>query len=262
MKFLRIQAIVMRHLYLYKRNPARVMDLFFWPIMEILLWGFLSLYIEKSSLANINIVTILLGGIIFWDFLSQSQRAVSIGFLEEVWERNFLNIFVTPLRLSEFLTATGILAFIRIVLVGVVIAIAAYIGYAFNIFAFGFYLIPFLACLLFFGWLMGLFTTGIILRYGSSAQVIAFGILFLVQPFSAVFYPVSVLPHILQYVAYAIPSTYVFEGMRAVAQTGTLPWNLLIGGILSNLVYAVVIIFYFYRTFAKVKEKGKLLKLD
>lgn len=262
MKLGRINALVMRHLYLYKRNPARIMDLFFWPIMELLLWGFISTYIDQFQLATFSLVTVLLGGLIFWDFLSQSQRAVSVGFLEEVWERNFLNIFVTPLKLSEFLATTGILAFIRIILIAFIMSIVAYIGYAFNIFTFGFYLIPFVFILLLFGWALGLFTTAIILRYGSSAQMLAFGLIFLVQPFSAVFYPVSVLPKALQYLAYCIPSTYVFEGIRAVAQTGTLPLNLLIYGLLVTIVYCVLILIYFYRMFAKVKMQGRLLKLD
>ncbi len=262
MKTYRINALLIRHLYLYKRNIARIMDIVFWPVMELLLWGFLSTYIDKLHIAGFNAVTVLLGAVIFWDLLSQSQRAVSVTFLEEVWERNFLNIFVTPLKLSEFIASTIVLAFIRIILVGIIMALLGILFYKFNLFSFGFYLIPFMLNLLFFGAAIGLFTTALILRYGTSAQVLAFGLMFLVQPFSAVFYPVSVLPQILQWLAYAFPSTYVFEGMRAVIATGALPANLLIGSIVSNIIYFVLFSWYFYNSFAVVKNKGKLLKLD
>src|SRR3989344_3724100 len=120
MKWHRINALLIRHLYLYKRSFPRIMDILYWPLMELLLWGFLSLYLQKTSLAGINIFTLLLGGIIFWDILSQSQRAVSVAFLEDVWEKNFLNIFVTPLKIGEFLASTMILAFVRIVVVGII----------------------------------------------------------------------------------------------------------------------------------------------
>ncbi|HEY4499442.1 MAG TPA: ABC transporter permease [Candidatus Paceibacterota bacterium] len=262
MRWHRINALLIRHLYLFKRSVPRLMDILFWPVMELLLWGFISAYISKLNIAGFNAVTVLLGAVVFWDLLSQSQRAVSIAFLEEVWERNFLNIFVAPLRISEFLASTVILAFVRLLMVAVVMSILAFFLFHFNFFIFGFYLLPFMLNLLFFGSAIGLFTTAIILRYGTSAQVIAFGLLFLVQPFSAVFYPVSVLPQVVQWIAYLLPSTYVFEGMRAVIATGTLPSMLLVGAIVSNIIYFVVLCWYFYRSFAAVKVKGKLLKLD
>jgi ABC-2 type transport system permease protein len=238
------------------------MDILFWPVMELLLWGFISLYIDNLNIAGLNAITVLLGAVVFWDLLSQSQRAVSVTFLEEVWERNFLNIFVSPLKLSEFISSTVILAFVRVMMVGIIMAVLGALLYKFNIFQFGFYLIPFVLNLLIFGAAVGLFTTALILRYGTSAQVLAFGLLFLVQPFSAVFYPVSVLPEVLQWLAYAFPSTYIFEGMRAVISTGTMPINLLLGAVVANALYFSAFIYYFYKSFAVVKNKGKLLKLD
>src|SRR3989344_5974618 len=198
MNLSRINGLIMRHLYLYKRSVPRLMDIFYWPVMELLLWGFISAFIEKLNVEGFNAVTVLLGAVIFWDFLAQSQRAVSVAFLEEVWERNFLNIFVTPLRVGEFIASTFILATIRIILVGVVMALIAFFFYHFNLFSFGFTLIPFMLNLLLFGAVLGLFTTAIILRYGTSAQGLAFGFIMLLQPFTAVFYPVSSLPSFLQ----------------------------------------------------------------
>lgn len=262
MKIHRINALLMRHLYLYKRSLPRLMDIFYWPIMELLLWGFLSIYLSTSHVSGVNIITILLGAIIFWDLLAQSQRAVSVAFLEDVWERNFLNLFVTPLRIIEFLTASVLLGFVRIGIVGIVMAILAFLFYHFNIFAFGFALIPLVANLLLFGWILGIFTTGVIMRYGTSAQVLAFGFIMLIQPFSAVFYPVSSLPATLQYIAYIFPSTYVFEGMREIVATGALPLYHIGMSFGLNMLYLAIIFFFFYRMFAYVKRKGLLLRLD
>ncbi len=262
MKFHRINALLIRHLYLYQRSLPRIMDLVYWPVMDLLLWGFLSVYIAKFNAGGFNAITVLLGAIIFWDLFSQSQKAVSISFLEEVWERNFLNIFVTPLRISEFLASSFLLGLLRIVAISLVLGALAFLLYHFNFFILGFALIPCMANLLLFGFAIGLFANAVILRFGTSAQILAFGVIMLIQPFSAVFYPVSALPVFLQPPAYLFPSTYVFEGMRAVLATGTLPSNLLWGAILSNIVYLVLTIWFFYRMFAYVKREGRLLKLD
>src|SRR3989338_4079791 len=223
MKLHRINALLISHLYLYQRSFQRIMDIIYWPVMELLVWEFLSVYIEKMNLGGFNVVTVLLGAVIFWDFLNQSQKSVSIAFLEEVWEKNLLNIFVTPLRLSEFFISTLAIGFVRLVLVGIILAVLSFVMYRFNLFDMGFALIPFVLNLFLFGWALGLFANAIILRFGTSAQILAWGFLVLIQPFSAVFYPVSALPSFLQGVAYLLPSTYVFEGMRAVIATGTLP---------------------------------------
>lgn len=238
------------------------MDVFFWPVIELLLWGFISLYLQKFDMGGLNIVTVLLGAIIFWDLLSQSQRAVSVAFLEDVWERNFLNIFVTPLTVGEFMVSAVLLGLVRVALVGAVMAVLAFALYHLNIFAFGFSLIPFAANLLLFGWAAGLFATAIILRYGTSAQVIAFSLLFLVQPLSAVFYPASVLPEGVRFFAYLLPSTHVFEGMRTVIATGSFPYAELGWAFLTNAICLFLSIRYFYYMFARVKEQGRLMKLD
>lgn len=262
MKLYRVNALLIRHLYLYQRSLPRLMDIFFWPVLELLLWGFLSVYLEKLNISTLNVVTILLGAIIFWDLMSQSQRAISTAFLEEVWERNLLNIFVTPLKIGEFLMSCILIGIVRIIGVGLVLGALAFLLYQFNIFYFGLYLILFVSNLLIFGWTLGLFTTGIILRFGTAAQVLAFGFIFLIQPFSAVFYPVSVLPQMLQYIAQILPSTHVFEGMRAVIAAGALPQAELLWAFGLNLVYLALVVWFFKRMFARVKEKGTLMKLD
>lgn len=262
MKFHRINALLIRHLYLYKRSFPRIMDIVYWPVMELLLWGFLGLYIERSGIGGFNAVTVLLGAVIFWDFLNQSQKAVSIAFLEEIWEKNLLNIFVTPLRLSEFFVSTLLVGFVRLLLVGVILVVLAFFMYQFNLFTLGFALVPFVLNLFLFGWALGLFANAIILRFGTSAQILAWGFLVLIQPFSAVFYPVSALPTFLHPVAYLLPSTYVFEGMRSVFATGSFSAAHLWGAVIANAIYLVCMLWFFFKMFAYVKREGKLLKLE
>lgn len=262
MEIKRINALLIRHLYLYKRSMPRIMDIAFWPVTELLVWGFLTTYLSGLNFTGVNLVTILLGAIIFWDLMRQSQQAVSIAFLEDVWERNFLNLFVSPLTVSEFVASTALLGLIRFLLVGVVMSAVAVIFYHFNILVFGLLLLPFIFNLFLFGFSLGIFTTGVILRFGTSAQILAWGFIFLVQPFSAVFYPVSALPEAFHFVAYLIPSTYVFEGMRAVVLSGAVSGHDLLFGFLTNIAYLVLTLWFFYKMFARVKEKGLLLKLD
>lgn len=262
MKWHRINALLIRHLYLYQRSFPRIMDIVYWPVMELLVWGFLSVYIEKLGFGGFNAVTVLLGAVIFWDFLNQSQKSVSIAFLEEIWEKNLLNIFVTPLRLSEFFVSTLLVGLVRLLLVGIILAVLSFLMYRFNLFSLGFALIPFVLNLFIFGWALGLFANAIILRFGTSAQILAWGFLVLIQPFSAVFYPVSALPAFLQPVAYALPSTYVFEGMRAVFAEGAVSAAHLWGAVAANAVYLACMVWFFFKMFAYVKREGRLLKLE
>jgi len=263
MKWHRIKALLIRHLYLYQRSVPRLMDVFFWPTMTLLLWGFVSRYLEQSNFSGgFNIVTILLGAVILWEVLSEGQHSLSVAFLEDIWEKNLLNIFVTPLKIGEFLASTAILGTIRVVIITIIMAIIAFLTYAFNIFSLGFYIIPFAFNLILFGWILGLVITAIILRFGTSAQVLAFGIMFLIQPFTAVFYPVSILPPFVQYIAYTLPSTYVFEGLRAVINSGAFNSFYFLLSLGLNIIYFLLSLWFFYRMFARVKEKGLLLRID
>jgi ABC-2 type transport system permease protein len=258
----RINALLIRHIYLYKRSVPRLMDIFFWPVMTLFLWGFISRYLEQSNLTGINVVTVLLGAVILWEVLSESQHSISVAFLEEVWEKNLINIFVTPLKVSEFVISTALLGALRVIFVTIVLSIIALIAYAFNIFDLGFYIIPFAFNLILFGWVLGLFITAIILRFGTSAQVLAFGLMFLVQPFTAVFYPVSVLPTLAQYISLLMPSTHVFEGMREVVNTGIFSSEYFFIGLVLNIIYLSLAVWYFNKMFLRIKKEGKLMKLD
>lgn len=210
----RIRALVLRYTFLYTRSVPRVAEMFFWPVMDLLVWGFITVYLMRMQNRVPATVTFLLGSMIFWDILYRAQQAVTISFLEDIWARNLLNIFVAPIRVSEFIAATYVVGFVKILItVAILAGLAAWL-YSWNLFQMGFSLIPLFANLLLMGWAVGMVTTALIMRWGQSAEALAWGIPFLIQPVAAVFYPLDVLPGWLQPVALCIPATHVFEGMR------------------------------------------------
>lgn len=259
MKFYRIQALLLRYLYIYPRSVPRILDIFVWPIVDILIWGFLTVYLRQ---ANPNFpVSLLLGAVIFWDFILRAQQAVTISFMEEIWERNLFNIFVTPIKLSEFLAATFLVGVVRIGMIGLSLGLSAFIFFKFNIFTFGIFLVPFILNFFIFGWILGLLATGILLRFGQSAQVIAFAFTTFLQPFLAVFYPVSALPFWLRPISLAIPATHVFEGMRSVVFQNKFPTYNFFMSIGLNIVWFIIAVYFLYAMFKFVRREGRLLKL-
>ena len=254
----RINGLVLRYLYLYRRSLARAGEIFFWPIMDLLVWGFVSAYINKEN----KVALFLLGSVIFWDVLYRSQQAITLSISEDIWVKNILNVFVSPVSIFELMVATCIMGIIKAVITAVVLGSLAFLLYAFNIVSIGILLLPFLISLLLFGWALGMVTMALILRFGKSAEALVWGIPFLIQPFSAVFYPVEVLPDWLQVVAYAMPSTYVFEGMREVLSNGGwLDLKILMTAFSLNILYLVIGAIFFGWMFSQVREKGYLTRL-
>ena len=257
--WLRVSALVLRYLFLYRRSLARAGEIVFWPVMELLVWGFLTTYLDELS-PNKPMVY-LLGGLIFWDVLYRSQQAITLAVTEEIWVKNLLNIFLAPVSIFELMLATCIMGIIKSLLTGVLLSVLALLFYAFNILDVGLALVPFLICLLLFGWAMGMCTMALVLRFGQAAEALVWGVPFLIQPISAVFYPVAVLPPWLQVIARLLPSTYVFEGMRAALDTGEVSLSLLGLALVLNLIYLIGAAAYFGWMFARVRDKGGLTRL-
>jgi ABC-2 type transport system permease protein len=261
LKFHRIWALAMRHILLYRHSPQRVMEILYWPVLDLLLWGFITLYLAKFQEGLPRFVTFFLGALILWDILFRAQQGVCITFLEEIWSRNLLNLFVSPLRPIEYLASTMLISLLKVSLASLATVILAYLFYGFNLFVIGISLVPFILNLIVMGWSIGIFTTAIVLRYGQQAEVLAWGLVFLVQPFSAVFYPVSVLPHFLQVAAKYIPAAHVFEGMRAVVAGEGFPVRDLLWALGLNLFYFLLVLRFFYWIFGTVKRKGLLVRV-
>lgn len=260
MRFHRIYGVVLRHLYLHRRSMARLMETFYWPLLDLLVWGFITVYLQRYREGLPGFVIFFIGALILWDILFRSQQGISISFLEEMWSRNLMNLFVSPLRPGEFIIATMVISILKLLSASAVTISLAWVLYSFNLFMIGLSLIPFILSLTVMGWSIGILTTSIIMRYGQKAEVLAWGLAFLFQPISAVFYPVSVLPEFLQVVARFVPAAHIFEGMRAVIAGGGFPVEELIWAAGLDGIYLIGSILFFYAMFRSVKVRGLLLR--
>ena len=255
----RVWGLCLRYLYLYRRSIARLGDIVFWPVMELVVWGFMTQYLQQLDAPKAAVY--LLGGVILWDLLYRSQMAISLAFTEEIWARNIANIFISPIRLSEYDTATAIVGVLRGLIGFTLLGVLSIALYAFNIFSLGPALVPCVLGLMLFGWAIGMFTMGLILRFGKSAEALGWGVPFLFQPLVAVFYPVSILPVPLQYVARAIPATHAFEAMRHTLATGAPDWPTLTTALLLHLVWLAAAAAFLGFMLDRMRRTGYLGKL-
>ena len=256
----RVGAIVLRQLYLFRGSPQRVFPMFAWVAIDIVLWGFITRYLNSVSQAGFNFVPALLGAVLLWDFLTRVMQGVTMAFFEDVWSRNFLNFFATPLRTSEYLAGliiTGIGTSI-LGLIGMLLLAWAAFGLSFP--AYGAALTPFLMVLFLTGIALGVLGSGLVLRFGPASEWLIWPIPSLISPFAGVFYPVAVLPGWMQAVSKILPPSYVFEGMRAIVAGKPAPWDqLAIGGGLSVL-YVVLAWLVFARIYRHAIRTGLIAR--
>ncbi len=258
----RLWGLMYRHLALYRRSWPRLLELTYWPTLQMCIWGFTSAFIASRIGVGGQIAAgILLGGVLLWEVALRSQMGVAISFLEEIWSRNLGHVFVSPLRPWEMVVALIAMSAIRMT-IGVLPAILlAWALYAFNLFDLGPVLILFAINLMAMGWWIALGVVSLILRHGAGAEALAWSVLFGITPFAAVFYPVSVLPFWLQPVALALPAAHVFEGMRAALDTGIIRWDHLAWAIGLNLAWALAATLLFARQFRAARTSGALLAI-
>ena len=244
MYFGRTAAIVLRQYYLMRGSVARITPLFAWVAIDVVLWGFITRYLNSVT-TGINFVPTLLGAVLLWDFFTRVMQGVSMGFLEDVWSRNFLNLFATPLRISEYLAGLVITS-IATSAVGLFVMLMLATGvFGLKFFAYGLTLVPFLLVLFLFGIALGIVAIALVLRLGPAAEWFIWPIPAMISPFAGVFYPVSTLPEWMQIVARALPPSYVFEGLRRVVRGGTLdPGALLLGLALAGLYILLAAAFF------------------
>jgi len=247
----RISAIVLRILYLYRGSPQRVFPIFVWVAVDILLWGFLTRYLNSVSRAEVNFVPALLGAVLLWDFLTRAMQGVTMALFEDVWSRNFLNFFATPLRISEYLAGLVLAAVGSSLASLAVMVVFARAAFGLSFVAYGTGLAPFLIVLFMTGIAFGVAAAGLVLRLGPASEWLIWPIPMIVSPFAGVFYPVAVLPTWMRAIAALLPPSYVFEGMRAVVLGSPPPWDrLAIGGGLALIYLALACLFFtaMYRT--------------
>jgi ABC-2 type transport system permease protein len=258
----RIWGLLYRHLALYRRSWPRLLELAYWPVLQMCIWGFTARFLA-ARMGNPAVLAgaTLLGGVLLWEVALRSQMGVAISFLEEMWSRNLGHIFVSPMRPWELVLALILMSIVRMA-AGVFPAILiAWLLYAYNLFALGPIVVLFFVNLMIMGWAVALGVVSLILRHGAGAEALAWSVLFGLTPFSAVFYPVAVLPRALQPVALALPSAHVFEGMRGVLFNGVALWEHLLAAFALNAIWLAAAALLFARQFRQARLRGALMSI-
>ena len=259
--FSRISGVLLRHAAVYRFNKMRWQDFLFWPIVELLLWGFFAAYLQDLTAAT-AVAAALLGAVLLWQVFVRTQQSVGISFLMELWSRNLLNIFTTPITVREYLAALLIFGIVKVlVLTGIFLALIS-LFYGVNLLALGPALVLFSGALVLFGWAGGIAVDGIVLRFGQSAESLAFALAFLFQPFGAVFFPVSVYPAWLQSVLWFVPLPHIFESLRAVMAGQPYDPVRLLWAYGLSLAYLAGAFLFFGFMFERAKQRGLLLKIQ
>ena len=261
MKFHRMYALSMRHLYLIKSSFPRILDLIYWPTIQILLWGFISQFFTMYSDYYNNTVGVILSCAILYDFLFRSSISFNMLFLEEIWSRNFVNLFVSPLKISEVITALTTTALLR-TLIGIIPAIILMSPlFGVSLLTMGPPLFLLFLSMYLFGTTLGLLVTSGLLRFGPAFENTAWSSLFLLAPLGCVYYPLSILPDWLQILAKGLPLVYIFEEARSILVNNVVNYKNIMIALSLNLFYFTASIIIFYLAFFGARKKGTLVNM-
>jgi ABC-2 type transport system permease protein len=255
-----IAGIVLRQIYLLRGSPVRVFPMVTWVAIDIVLWGFITRYLNSVSGSGVNFVPTLLGCVLLWDFSTRIMQGVSTAFLEDVWSRNFLNLFASPLSISEYIAGLVITS-IMTSCIGVVVMLVLATGvFHLQFFSLGAPLVAFFMVLFVFGITLGIFASAIVLKLGPASEWLLWPMPALLSPFAAVFYPLSTLPQWMQWTAHALPPAYVFEGMRALLNGGGFPAALLMQGAGVAVAELLLAAYYYGRVYRHAVRTGLLAR--
>ncbi len=257
----RVFAICLRHFYVMRSSPIRLLEMAYWPTVQMVLWGFISQFFMTQSAWLVQAAGALLAAVLLWDTLFRANLGVSLSFMEEMWSRNLGHLFVSPLRPYEFIVALMAMSALRTTVGLLPAALLAIPLFAFNIFDLGLPLVSFFALLLMTGWAIGLGVSALVLRFGLGAESLAWVLVFALAPLSGIYYPVASLPGWVQGVAWCLPSSYVFEGMRSVISGAGFRWDLWWGALALNGVYLAVTTALFLSVFRVARKRGLLLNV-
>jgi ABC-2 type transport system permease protein len=256
----RIGAMILRYWYLLISSWPRLLELVYWPALQIVTWGFLQSYIAQNAGFFARAGGTFIGAIILWDILFRGQLGFSISFLEEMWARNLGNLMMSPLKPIEFLISLMIMSLIRLAIGVIPMTLLAMFFFHFNFYSLGLPLIAFFCNLIFTSWSLGIFVSGLVIRNGLGAESIVWTLMFGILPLACVYYPVSVLPQWLQVAAWTLPPTYVFEGMRALLIDHVFRADLMIDALLINAVLFIVSFAGFLGLLNSARRAGSLLQ--
>jgi ABC-2 type transport system permease protein len=256
----RVSALVLRYWYLLRSSWPRLIELIYWPMVQVLTWGLIQVYVAQHSGFFARAGATLIGALLLWEILFRGQLGFSVSFLEEMWARNIGNLFMSPLRPAEFVAALMVMSLVRLIIGMVPVFVAAMFLFDFNVSGLGFGFVFFFVNLILTSWAIGIFVSGLLLRYGLGAESLAWTLTFLILPISCVYYPVSVLPEWLQPFSWLLPPTYVFEGLRALVIDGVFRNDLMLFALGLNALYFCAAAFAFMRLLQSARREGTLMQ--
>lgn len=260
MQPVRIAAVVLRHWYILRSSPARVVPLFAWVAIDIVLWGFITKYLNTVAASGVNFVPSMLGAVLLWDFLTRVMMGVTTAFFEDVWSRNFLNVFATPLKISEYVSGMVLTSIATSSLALVVMLVLASAAFGLSFLGYGVSLIPLLLVLFLSGIALGIFGSAVVLRLGPAAEWFIWPIPALLSPFAGVFYPISTLPPWMQWASRLLPPSYVFEAVRHVVAGQPVSGTMLLGGSGLAVVYLLLACWFFGRIYRHAVRTGLIAR--
>jgi ABC-2 type transport system permease protein len=256
----RVGAMMLRYWYLLRSSWPRLLDLVYWPTVQMVTWGFLQYYITSNAGFFARAGGTFIGAVLLWDILFRGQLGFSISFLEEMWSRNIGNLMMSPLRPIEFIAALMVMSVVRLSIGAVPVTFLAIGFFGFNLYGLGLALVAFFFNLMLTSWAIGIFVSGLILRNGMGAENLAWSIMFLFMPLTCVYYPVTTLPVWLQPLAWALPPTYVFEGMRTLLIDKVFRADLMLDALALNAVLFAGGVFGFLKLLQSARRHGSLLQ--
>jgi ABC-2 type transport system permease protein len=256
----RVGAMVLRYLYLLRSSWTRLLELIYWPAVQLFVWGFLQFYIAQNSGFFARASGVFIAAVLMWDVLFRGQLGFSVSFLEEMWSRNLGNLMISPLRPIEFVCALMIMSIIRLAIGMIPVTLLAIAFFGFNLYSLGLALVGFFVNLILTSWAVGIVVSGVLLRNGMGAESLAWTLMFVLMPLTCVYYPVSVLPAWLQTVAWMLPPTYVFEGMRALVMEHVFRSDLMLEALALNAVYFAAAVIAFLELLKSARRAGSLLQ--
>jgi ABC-2 type transport system permease protein len=256
----RVAAMMLRYWYLLRSSWPRLLDLMYWPLVQMITWGFIQYYVMENAGFFARAGGTFIGALLLWDILFRGQLGFSIAFLEEMWARNIGNLMMSPLRPAEFIAALMAMSIVRLAIGAVPVSILAIVFFGFNLYGFGLALVAFFINLILTSWAIGIFVSGLVLRNGLGAENFAWSIMFVFMPLACVYYPVTTLPVWLQPAAWLLPPTYVFEGMRELLIQHTFRLDLMLQALGLNAVLFAIGVFGFLKLLQSARRHGSLMQ--
>lgn len=260
MNLRRTYAIALRHAYLVRGSISRLMPMFSWVLVDMVLWGFITKFLNHVTQSGYNFVAAMLGAVLLWDFYIRVMQGVTMAFFEDVWSRNFLNVFASPIRISEYVSGLVVSSIATSsVGLGVMLLVTTTV-FGLSFFAYGIALLPFFLVLFTSGIALGIAAAGMVLRLGPASEWFVWPIPALLSPFAGVFYPLSTLPVWMQYIGRALPPAYVFEAMRAIVGGGAVDWSKLAISIAMSAGHVVLASWYFTAMYRQAVRTGLIAR--